>query len=79
MKADLSLTLDEAGYHLPTNLITYQRLIEKLMYLACEIRPDIAFIVRQLSRHNSDSEIGYIHITKQTPQYLKRTSTLSII
>ena len=45
MKVGSSLTLDQAGDHLPTDLIVYQHLIGKLIYRACGIRPDIAFVV----------------------------------
>ena len=79
MKAVSSLTFDQAGNHLPTDLIAYQRLIGKLMYLACGTRPDIAFVVGQLSCHNSDPQIGHIRIAKQTLRYLKGISTLIII
>lgn len=37
-----------------TNLYKYQCLIGKLMYLLCETKPNIAFVVSQLSRHNAD-------------------------
>ena len=79
MKASSSLTLDQVGDHLPTDLIAYQHMIGKLMYLACETRLDIAFVVRQLSCHNSDTRIGHICIAKQKLLYLKGTSTLGII
>ena len=49
------------------------------MYLTCGTRPDIAFVVGQLSCHNSDPRIDHICIAKQILQYLKRTSTLGIV
>lgn len=79
MKAGSSFTLNQAGDHLQTELVAYQRLIGKLIYLACETRPDIAFVVGQLSRHNSDPRVGHIRIAKQSVRYLKGTSTLGII
>lgn len=79
MKAGSSLTLDQAGDHIQTDLVAYQRLVGKLMYLACGTRPDIAFVVGQLSGHNSDPRAGHTRIAKQTLQYLKGTSTLGII
>ena len=66
IQAELSLILDQVGDHLPTNTVVYQQLVGKLMYLACGIKPDIAFIIKQLSRHNSDLQAGYIYIAKQT-------------
>ena len=37
-----------------TEINLYQRLIGNLMYSACGTRPDIAFAVGLLSRHNAD-------------------------
>lgn len=48
------------------------------MYLSCKTRPNIAFVVGQLSRHNSDLRVGYLRITKQVLRYLKGIITLSI-
>lgn len=79
MKAGSSLILDQAGDHFQTDLIVYQRLVGKLMYLACGTRPDIAFVVGQLSRHNSDPRSGHIRIAKQVLRYLKGTSTMGIV
>lgn len=49
------------------------------MYLACETRPDIVFVVGQLSRHNLDPQVGHLCITKQVIKYLRKTITLGII
>ena len=54
MKVGLSLILNQVENHLQTNIIVYQQLVGKLIYLACGIRSDIAFVVGQLSRYNSD-------------------------
>ena len=48
------------------------------MYLSCGTRPDIAFVMGQLSRHNLNPHIGYLNITKQVFHYLKDIITLSI-
>lgn len=48
------------------------------MYLSCEIQPDIAFVVGQISRHNSDPYMGHLRVTKQVLRYLKNTITLGI-
>ena len=66
IKAGSSLILDQAGDYLPTKMVVYQQLVEKLIYLACGMRPDIAFVVRQLSRHNSNPQVSHIYIAKQT-------------
>ena len=78
MKAGSALFLDQAGDHIQADLIIYQQLIKKLMYLACETRPDIAFIVGQLSCQNLDPQIGHLRIAKQVLRYLKGTITLGI-
>ena len=79
VKAGSTLTLDQVDDHTPADMVAYQRLVGKLMYLACGTRPDIAFVVGQLSRHNSDPRIGHMRIAKQTLRYLKGTSTLGIV
>ena len=79
MKAGLSLILDQVEDHLLTDIVVYQQSVGKLRYLACGTKSDIAFVVRQLNRHNSDPQEGHIHIIKQTLQYLKRISSMEII
>lgn len=61
-----------------TDIKAYQRLVGRLMYLACGTRPDIAFAVGQLSRHNSNSLVGHMKGAKQVLQYLKGTMNLGI-
>lgn len=48
------------------------------MYLSCGTHPDIAFVVGQLSCHNSNPQIRYLCIVKQVLRYLKETITLGI-
>lgn len=79
MKAGSTFALDQVGDHLQANLVAYQRLIGKLMYLACRTQPDIAFVVGQLSWHNSDLPAGQLRIAKQVLRYLKGTIILGII
>ena len=45
IKTSSSFILDQVGNHLSIDLITYQRLIGKLIYLAYEMKPDIVFVV----------------------------------
>ena len=49
------------------------------MYLVCGIKPDILFVVGQLSRYNSNPQIIYIYTVKLVLQYLKRTMSLGLI
>ena len=78
VKAGSTFFLDQAGDHQQANLIAYQCLIGKLIYLSCGTRPDIVFVVRQLSCHNSDLHKEYLHIAKQVLRYLNGTITLGI-
>ena len=55
MKAGLAFFMDQAGDHIQADLTIYQQLFRKLIYFACKTRPDIAFIIGELSRHNLDS------------------------
>lgn len=79
VKAGSSFFLDQVGDYQQADLAVYQRLIGKLMYLSCGTRPDIAFVVGQLSCHNSDPRVGHLRIAKQVLRYLKRTITLGIV
>lgn len=49
------------------------------MYLSCGTRPDIAFAVGQLSKHNSDPRIGHIKAAKKVVYYLKGIIHLGLI
>ncbi len=49
------------------------------MYLSCGTRPDIAFVMGQLSKHISDPRIGHIKATKKVVCYLKGTMHLGRI
>lgn len=39
---------------------SYECFIDKLMYLTRSIKPDIAFVIRQLSRHHANPRKNYI-------------------
>lgn len=58
MKTGSTLLLDQAKDYIQANLIIYQQLIGKLIYLTFVTRPNIAFVVYQLSRYNSDPQAG---------------------
>lgn len=59
MKADSSIKIIDPENYDETNLYTYQKLVRKLMYLLCGIKPDIAFVIGQLSRLNTNPRKGY--------------------
>lgn len=49
------------------------------MYLSYRMQSDIAFVMEQLSSHNSDLQASNFHIAKQVLQYLKKTNIIVII
>ena len=61
------------------DLYIYQRIIGKLMDLSYEIRPDIAFIIGQLRRHNADPKKRLFQVAKRLVRYLKGTTNISLI
>lgn len=57
--------MDQTGDDTIVDLILYQQLVTRLMYLVYKTRPDIFFVVWQLSIHNFDPKAGYISVVKQ--------------
>lgn len=57
----------------------YQQLIEKLIYLLYDTRPNISFAIDQLSKHNSNSRMSYIRVAKKVIYYLKGNIYLELI
>ena len=55
MKSEFFITLDESDNKEKTDMWVYQAVVEKLMYLACDMRSDISFIVGCLSQNDRDS------------------------
>ena len=62
----------------PTEITAYQRLIGKLLYIACGTRPDIAFAVGCLSQQCLGPRIGHYRAAKKVLRYLKGTMDLGI-
>ena len=60
VKAGSTLVLNQVEDHPQLDLIVYQQLVSKLIYLSYGTRLDIAFVVEQLSRHNSDSRVKHL-------------------
>ena len=65
VKTGSTLILDQAEDYQQVDLTVYQQLVSKLMYRKCGTRPDIAFVVGQLSHHNSDLRAEHLRIAKQ--------------
>lgn len=60
MKAGSAIKMIKHDNYKDTKIKPYQHLIGKLMYLACDKRPDIAFIVDLLSRHNTNPRKSHL-------------------
>ncbi len=65
MKAGSTIEMLKPENYEEADLRMYQRLIDKLIYLACGTRPDIAFVVSQFSRHNADPKKGHLQAAKK--------------
>lgn len=79
MKAGSVIEMSEPDDYNKANLMMYQRLISKLMYFTCGTRPDIAFVVGRLSKHNADPQKGYLKAARQLVCYLKRMMHLEFV
>lgn len=79
MKAGSAIEMTEPEDYEEADLRTYQRLIGKLMYLACGTRPDIAFVTGQLSRHNADPRKGHLRAAKRVVRYLRGTMEMGLV
>ena len=79
MKAGSAIEMNDSDDYEETELREYQRLIGKLIYLACGTRPDIAFVVGQLSRHNTDPRKGHLRAAKRVIRYLKGTIQMGLV
>jgi hypothetical protein len=56
----------------------YLSIVGSLMYAALGTRPDIAFAVTALSRHNASPLVMHLTAAKRVLRYLKRTKTITI-
>ena len=79
MKAGSSIEMPERDDYNKTDIHTYQRLIGKLIYLVYKTRPDIAFAVGQLSRHNTNPRKRHLQAAKKFVRYLKGTMNLGLV
>lgn len=65
MKAGSAIEMIKYNNYKNIKIKLYQHLISKLLYLACGTRPDIAFIVDFLSRHNTDLKKNHLQAAKR--------------
>ena len=78
IKSEFFITLDKSDNKEKTDMQVYQVIIRKLMYLVCDMRSDISFVVRCLSQNNRDLQVDYLKTAKKVLQYLKETSKMCI-
>lgn len=71
MKAGSFINMQKADDYKKTNLKTYPQLIKKLIYLSYGTKPDILFVIGQLSKQNIDPYISHFNMTKRVIYYLK--------
>ncbi len=79
MKAGSAIEMTEPEDYEETDLHMYKRLVGKLMNLASETRPDIAFVVGQLSKHNVDPKKDHLQAAKRVVRYLRRIMKMGLI
>lgn len=58
----------KANKYKEADIKTYQWFIRKLIYLLYNIRPDIAFIIKQFNKYNINQKIGYLNLAKRVKQ-----------
>lgn len=78
MKAGNFIDMQREDDYEEVNLKICQRLIGKLMYLSYGTRPNICFVIGQLSKPNADPRMGHLKAAKQVVQYLKGTMHLGL-
>ena len=78
MKSGSFITLDKSDNKEKIDMWVYQVIVRKLMYLVCDTRSDISFVVECLSQNNRDSQVGYLKTVKKVLQYFKEMSQMCI-
>lgn len=69
IKTGFSININDADIYKKKNLYIFQQSIKKLIYLIYDTKPDIAFAIRQLSKHNVDLRRSYLQAAKRVVQY----------
>lgn len=65
MKAGSAIKMTKPEDYKEVDLHIYQWLIGEQIYLFYSIKPDIAFVVELLSKHNSDPRKGHLQVAKR--------------
>lgn len=70
--------LDSENYD-KRDLHKYQYLIGELMYLLFRKKPNIIFIIDELSRYNTNKQKSRLQVVKGIVRYLKKTIQMGLI
>lgn len=62
-----------------TELWVYQHLIGKFIYLASETKPNITFIIGQISKYSANPRKSHLWVLKRVVRYLKKTMQMGFI
>lgn len=65
MKRSYFIEMSKPGNYKEVDIKPYQHLIGKLIYLLYSTKPNIAFAIGQLSKHNLDPKTGHIKAVKR--------------
>lgn len=71
MKTGSFIDMGEEDNYRKTNLKAYEQLVSKLLYLLYDTIFNIAFVVGQLSKRNTDLRVGDLKAVNKVVDYLK--------
>lgn len=71
IKVGSAIEMNEPNNYNKTNLTIFQWLISNFIYLTCETRLDIVFIIGKLGKYNANLRKKYLKVAKQVIRYLK--------
>lgn len=54
MKARLTIKMNKPDDYNEVDFTIYHQLIGKLIYLACETKPNVTFVVKKLGKYNAN-------------------------
>lgn len=79
IKAGLAIEMFNPNNYNKTDLFKDQCLIGKLIYLVCKTRPNIAFAIGWLNKHNTNPKKSHLQVAKSVVRYLKRIMQMELI
>lgn len=79
IKAGYFIEILKSGDYDKADLKDYQCLIKKLIYLSYDTKPDNAFVISKLSKHNANLRIRYMKVAKKIVWYLKDIIHLKLV